>query len=90
MSGIIIPDQFDGAVFAEKYNLNPQKDFRSDGKNLICPSLPGLTEADLLDCLVVPKEEKTSEIFNLPVIAPDFIVQSPKPKKTTLKRTQKR
>lgn len=30
---------------------------------------------------VVPPPVKTAETFSLPVIAPDFIVQSPKPKK---------
>ena len=29
---------------------------------------------------IVPPEPKTQEVFDVPVVAPDFVVQSPKPK----------
>lgn len=51
---IKIPIDFDGEKFAEKYALDPINDFWSDGEFLHCPSLPDLTDDDLLDCLVTP------------------------------------
>lgn len=49
------PHNFDGEKFAKKYNLDPFGDFYDDGKgNIICPSLPNLTDTDLLDCLLDP------------------------------------
>lgn len=46
------PADFDGVKFATKYGLDPMKDFYDDGNgNLICISLPNLTDADLLDCV---------------------------------------
>ena len=46
-----IPVDFDGAKFAVKYNLT-RFDFRVEGGELICPSLPALQESDLVDCVV--------------------------------------
>lgn len=46
-----IPPNFDGAKFAAKYNLSVF-DFHIEGDQLVCPSLPNLTGADLLDCIV--------------------------------------
>jgi len=47
-----IPMNFDGAKFAAKYSLDSLRDFRVEDGALICPSLPDLTDADLLDCVV--------------------------------------
>lgn len=70
------PEDFDGEKFAKKYNLDPFTDFRDDGKgNIICPSLPNLTDADLLDCIVDPPSPFIK--FDKPVLAPDFIVATP-------------
>jgi len=77
-----LPLNFDGAKFAAKYNLNPLQDFSSDGKeNLICPSLPSLTDADLLDCIADPPPNHVQ--FDKPIKAPagyfeDIFVASPK------------
>lgn len=75
------PADFDGEKFAKKYNLDPFKDFCDDGKgHIICPSLPNLTDADLLDCVTVwvwvspPYQE-----FDKPIKAPDFLIASPEP-----------
>lgn len=66
---IKIPFTFDGAKFAKKYNLDPFKDFHDDGNGyLICPSLPDLTDADLLDCIADPLQDK--EIFSKPIQTP--------------------
>lgn len=66
---MIKPPNFDGAKFAAKYNLDPFKDFYDNGKGeIICPSLPNLVDADLLDCLPDPPPDK--EIFSLPIQAP--------------------
>ena len=66
---ITLPDNFDGAKFAQKYNLNPFTDFYSDGNgNLICPSLPDLTDADLLDCLTDPPSPYA--VFDTPIQTP--------------------
>ena len=46
-----IPYDFDGSAFETKYNLT-RFDFMVDGDQLVCPSLPNLTDADLLDCVV--------------------------------------
>lgn len=73
---MIKPVNFDGAKFAAKYNLDPFKDFWDDGKgNIIYPSLPNLTNADLLDCIVDPPNPYTE--FDKPIKAPDFIVATP-------------
>lgn len=64
-----IPANFDGAKFAAKYNLDPFKDFFDNGKGeIICPSLPNLVDADLLDCIADPLPDK--EIFARPIQAP--------------------
>ena len=47
---IIIDKTFDGKKFAEKYNLD-YMDFIIVEGELICPSLPDLKDADLLDCV---------------------------------------
>ena len=49
----IMPDGFNGGVFAAKYSLNNSQ-FWADKNNLICPSLPNLTEADIADCITDP------------------------------------
>lgn len=61
------PKNFDGKKFCEKYNLTVI-DFYAEDDNLICPSLPDLVDADLLDCLPDPPPDK--EIFSLPIQAP--------------------
>jgi len=74
---IRIPPDFDGAKFAKKYSLDPLTDFYDDGHgNLACPSLPNLTETDLLDCIVDPPSPFIE--FDKPVAAPDFFVSTPK------------
>lgn len=66
---------FDGYKFAKKYNLTIA-DFRDDGKGVIvCPSLPNLTDADLLDCTLDPPLNHIP--FDKPIKAPDFIVATP-------------
>jgi len=49
-----IPNNFDGAKFADKYKLSAfDGDFWVEkGSNLICPSLPNLTGADIADCVI--------------------------------------
>lgn len=50
-----IPNNFNGSKFAEKYALRERGDFYDDGNGvLVCPSLPNLTDADLLDCVIDP------------------------------------
>ena len=52
MTTITIPPDFNGAKFAKKFDLNPDKDYVVQlGGILDCPSLPDLTEADLADCV---------------------------------------
>lgn len=52
------PLNFDGEKFAKKYNLDPFRDFYDDGKgDIICPSLPNLTNTDLLDCIIDPPRQ---------------------------------
>lgn len=51
MAIVTIPADFDGAKFTDKFDLDIH-DFHIDGDQLSCPSLPNLTEADLLDCVV--------------------------------------
>lgn len=81
------PINFDGAKFAKKYNLDPFKDFCDDGKgNIICPSLPNLTDADFLDCVVDPPLNHIP--FEKPILAPDFIVATPKIKDDPLEALQ--
>lgn len=64
-----IPANFDGAKFATKYNLDPFKDFYDNGKGeIVCPSLPDLVDADLLDCIADPLPDK--ETFSRPIQAP--------------------
>jgi len=81
---MIIPANFDGQKFASKYNLDPFTDFYSDGNgNLICPSLPNLTDADLLDCITDPPSQY--EVFKKPIQTPalyaeDIFVSSRKVK----------
>lgn len=66
---MIKPANFDGTKFATKYNLDPFRDFWDDGRgNIVCPSLPDLTDADLLDCIADPLPDK--EIFSKPIQAP--------------------
>lgn len=72
---IKIPQNFDGAKFAAKYSLDPFKDFYVNRGDLICLSLPNLTEEDLLDCLVDPPSPFIE--FEKPISAPDFIVSTP-------------
>lgn len=88
---MIIPDNFNGAKFAQKYNLDPMKDFWSDGVNLICPSLPNLTDNDLLDCIgdTFPTEEKFPTPISAPVVkagqymeSAEYFLLSPKPQDT--------
>lgn len=63
------PTNFDGAKFAAKYNLDPFRDFYDDGNgNIICPSLPNLSDADLLDCVTDPPSPY--EVFKKPIVAP--------------------
>jgi len=47
----VIPNNFDGAFFMSKF-AKGQFDFRVDGDQLICPSLPNLTDEDIADCVV--------------------------------------
>lgn len=47
----IIPNNFDGDFFNNKFNKT-RFDWRVEDGNLICPSLPNLTEEDLIDCVV--------------------------------------
>lgn len=50
-----VPSNFDGLKFAKKYSLDPVKGFYIDNKgDFYCPSLPNITEADLLDCVSDP------------------------------------
>lgn len=64
-----IPNNFDGAKFALKYNLRERGDFHDDGHGyLICPTLPNLTNDDLLDCIIDPPP--TEQIFALPIRTP--------------------
>lgn len=58
-----IPVNFSGQKFAIKYNLDPLTDFRVEDDILFCPSLPNLTDSDLLDCVVTQAEldELTSQ-----------------------------
>lgn len=63
-----IPINFDGAKFAAKYDLDPFKDFYDSKGELICPSLPDLTDDDLLDCLADPLSKV--EIFSKPIRTP--------------------
>lgn len=66
---MIKPDNFDGAKFAAKYNLDPFRDFYDNGNGeIVCPSMPDLVDADLLDCLADPLPDK--EIFSRPIQAP--------------------
>ena len=44
----IMPDGFNGAIFARKFNVT---EFWAVGNNLICPPLPELTDADIADCV---------------------------------------
>lgn len=50
-----IPANFHGGKFMTKYSLS-QSDFQVRDNELICPSLPDLTESDLVDCVVTPEE----------------------------------
>lgn len=49
-----IPVNFDGEKIRIKYNFPPSERglFWVEAGDLICPSLPNLTDADLLDCIV--------------------------------------
>lgn len=52
MSQVMIPDGFNGAKFARKFNLDHFTDFvLRPGGILDVPSLPDLTESDLTDCV---------------------------------------
>jgi hypothetical protein len=46
---ITIPFNFDGDKFIAKFG---DVEFHVDGDQLVCPSQPNLTEADLADCVV--------------------------------------
>lgn len=46
-----MPNNFDGEKFKNKYSLQ-DKDFWANNGTLFCPTLPNLTDADLLDCVV--------------------------------------
>jgi hypothetical protein len=70
---------FDAQKFIDKYDVELE-DFRVIDDYLICDLLQDLTEDDIADCIITPPDPKVAEHFELPVIAPDFIVQSPKPK----------
>lgn len=49
------PDNFDGAKFAQKYNLDPVHGFWVDAHGYLwCPSLPDLQASDLADCVFDP------------------------------------
>lgn len=65
-----IPNNFDGVKLREKYNLT-EHDFYAVGDELICPSLPDLTDADLLDCIASPRYTITPDdnhtVINNPV-----------------------
>ena len=51
-----IPSNFSGQKFMLKYSLT-KNDFGDDGNgNLLCPSLPALTDAELLDCALTTNE----------------------------------
>jgi len=64
-----IPNNFDGAKFALKYNLRERGDFHDDGNgNLICPTLPNLKNDDLLDCIIDPPPSE--QVFALPIRTP--------------------
>jgi len=64
-----IPNNFDGAKFALKYNLRERGDFHDDGHGyLICPTLPNLTNDDLLDCIIDPPPSE--QVFALPIRTP--------------------
>ena len=77
-----IPNNFDGAKFALKYNLRERGDFHDDGNgNLICPTLPNLKNDDLLDCIIDPPPSE--QVFALPIrtsaiYAEDIFVSSRK------------
>ena len=78
------PADFDGEKFAKKYNLDPFKDFYDNGKGLIiCPSLPNLTDADLLDCVTIWVSPPYQE-FDKPIKAPDFLIASPEPEENAV------
>lgn len=75
---MIKPNNFDGRKFAEKYNLGID-DFWDDGAGqIICPSMPSLTDDDLLDCVTVWVSPSYQE-FDKPIKAPDFLIASPEP-----------
>lgn len=46
-----VPNNFDGDKFLSKFNLK-EGHFYILGDQLICKSLPNLTDTDLLDCVV--------------------------------------
>lgn len=50
-----LPLYFDGAKFADKYQLDSMRDFCVDVLGVfVCPSLPDLTLEDLADCVSEP------------------------------------
>lgn len=52
----IMPPNFDGAKFLAQHPELNSDDFWAVGNTLYCPSLPNLTDADLLNCVLTPEE----------------------------------
>ncbi len=51
----ILPN-FNGTKFLAKYPNLTRNDFWIDGNQFVCPSMPDLKDADLLDCITTPEE----------------------------------
>jgi len=70
-----IPHNFDGGKFAAHYGISTY-DFTvmSESGELVCESLPKLTDEDLSLFVVVDKPQKSEEIFDLPIRAPSITV----------------
>lgn len=71
------PLNFDGSKFALKFGLNaipPSPDFWIDANgDFQCPSLPNLTETDLLDCIA--DAPSPYQVFVMPLKAPAIYVE---------------
>ena len=60
-----IPNNFDGAKFAEKYNLEKSHLWIDGNGEFQCPSIPKLKESDLSDCILLhlTTDEKIQQAY---------------------------
>ena len=87
---VTIPENFNGGIFAQKFGFSSDPEMQSgqfwlspdDATQLVCPSLPDLTEEDIADCVTDLELEarvidRLSDSKNLASSVPGYATWTP-------------